>query len=223
MRPSPARWSNNRPAAQTGVVLLLCLLFLTALALLGLSASAETVMQEALAGNLQETQRARQSALAAQSWAERWFLGLGGAAPVSCTRPCEGLLIHDAGSLPAHPESEDLAWWLTNAQVAGIDPFTGERLANLSATSNDLPLWLIEQLHLDAESESGGAVDQAWYRIIARGGGPTPASVAVVESIITRPWIPTASMVGTTFAPEGPCPGFDPTILCRRVAWRALR
>ena len=71
--------------AQTGMVLLLCLLFLTTLTLLGLSASAETVMQDQLATNLQETDHARQSALTAQKWAENWLLELEGPAPDSCS------------------------------------------------------------------------------------------------------------------------------------------
>ena len=57
---------------QTGMVLLLCLIFLMALTLLGLSASSDTILQSKLANNLQESERARQSALSALSWAEQW-------------------------------------------------------------------------------------------------------------------------------------------------------
>ena len=46
------------PNTQSGMVLLLCLIFLTALTLLGLSASTDTVLQNQLAANLQETERA---------------------------------------------------------------------------------------------------------------------------------------------------------------------
>lgn len=224
MNTSSSRCPGKRPAPQAGVVLLLCLLFLTALTLLGLSASAETVMQDTLAGNLQETQRSRQSALAAQSWAEEWFLGLAGVTPMSCQPPCEGLRIHTAGSLPAQPEAKDLAWWLANGQEAGIDPLSGERLMTLPAFASNPPLWLIEQLHFTAASESGAPYDQAWYRIVTRGSGPTQAGIAVVESIVTRPWA-TASATGEPAPTQtGPCPGFDLAASpCRRVSWRSLR
>lgn len=212
------RCSRHVPATQAGVVLLLCLLFLTALTLLGLSASAETVMQDTLANNLQETQRARQSALAAQDWAEHWLLGLGGVAPPSCVKPCAGLLIHGAGSLPAHPETKGLAWWLANGREAGIDPLSGERLVTFTDTSEP-PLWLIEQVHNITASEASATQDQAWYRIITRGSGQTRPGIAVVESIVTRPWAES----GETATEAGACPGLDPTAPCRRVAWRVLR
>jgi Tfp pilus assembly protein PilX len=223
MNTPPSRCSRQAPAQQTGVVLLLCLLFLTALTLLGLSASAETVMQDTLANNLQETQRARQSALAAQVWVERWLLGLEGTAPASCTQPCEGLFIHAAGSLPAQPGSQSRAWWLVNGHEAGVDPITGEQLATLSLDSIDPPLWLIEQLHEVAAVESGAAHDQAWYRIIARGSGRTQAGIAVIESIVTRPWPVAGTESQAALVPTGFCPGLDPAAPCQRIAWRILR
>lgn len=223
MNSSSASCSRHHAATQTGVVLILCLLFLTALTLLGLSASAETVMQNMLANNLQESERARQSSLSAQAWAEQWLLGLDGAAPLSCTRPCAGLFIHTTGSLPPYPESEDLSWWLGHGHEAGTDPMTGERLATLSVGSINPPLWVIEQLHVANASDTGAAHDQAWYRIVARGSGRTRAGIAVVESIVTRPW-PAAAVNSQAAATRvGPCPGSDSAAPCRRVAWRVLR
>lgn len=223
MNSSPARCSRCRAATQTGVVLLLCLLFLATLTLLGLSASAETVMQDMLASNLQETHRARQSALAGQIWAEQWFLGQGGAEPPSCSQPCQGLFIHPPGSLPAHPESEDLSWWTTNGHEAGIDPLTGQRLAVLPIANLTPPLWVVELAHKTLAVESGAADDQAWYRILARGSGQTGAGVSVVESIITRPWRPAGTPDPADGFLQGHCPGFDPGAPCQRVAWRSLR
>ena len=219
----PARCSECRAATQTGVVLLLCLLFLAALTLLGLSASAETVMQGMLASNLQETQRARQSALATQLWAEQWLLGLAGAEPLNCTQPCQGLFIHPAGSLPARPEAEDLSWWMANGHEAGVDPLTGQRLTTLSTDSNDPPLWVIERAHTFPAVESGAVGDQAWYRILARGSGQTGTGVSVVESVVTRPWRPSGTPDPGIDLLQDRCPGFDPGTPCQRVAWRPLR
>lgn len=50
---------------ESGMVLLFCLLFLTAMTLLGLSASADAILQNQLAANLRETEQSKQSALVA--------------------------------------------------------------------------------------------------------------------------------------------------------------
>ena len=207
-------------AVEGGMALLLCLLFLTALTLLGLSAASETVMQDKLAGNLQDSGQARQSALAAQDWAEDWLLGHHEVAPLPCAQPCEGLVIHASGTLPARPETENLAWWLANGMEAGIDPANGVRLAMLSVDSAAAPVWVIETLHEEPLASTSGHETQAWYRILARGSGLTGKGIAVVESIVTRPWrlAPTASAVT-----PGPCPSFDSSYNCERVAWRTLR
>ena len=223
MNTPPARCSPCRTATQTGVVLLLCLLFLAALTLLGLSASAETVMQDMLTSNLQETQRARQSALAAQRWAEQWRLGLDGGEPLSCSQTCQGLFIHSAGSLPAGPETEELSWWTANGQEAGVDPLTGQRLAVFSTESRDPPLWVIERLQISLAVDTGADDDRAWYRILARGSGQTGTGFSVVESILTRPWRPAGTPESQGIPQPGRCPGFDPGLPCQRVGWRSLR
>ena len=209
--------------AQYGMALLLCLLFLTVLALLGLSASAETVMQTSLATNLQETERARQSALSAQKWVENWLLQLKSPAPAICPAPCDGLFIHAPGSLPRNPEFEDLSWWLDQGHEAGIDPLTSERMTAISTDSIDPPMWVIEAVHEIPPTENDDTDLQTWYRVLARGSGWTEAGVSVVESIIVRSW---PSIEGADEPATGtpqPCPGTDPAAKCGRVAWRELR
>jgi hypothetical protein len=177
-------------------------------------------MQDRLAGNLRETGQARQSALMAQDWAEGWLLGHGENAPVPCALPCVGLVIHAGGTLPPRPGIEDFSWWLANGMEAGVDPVSGERLDTLSVDSATPPMWVIETLHQVTPASASGIETQAWYRILARGSGRSGRGVAVVESIVTRPWRPSATP-GVVI--EGPCPGFDSSYKCQRVAWRALR
>src|SRR5210317_1677952 len=105
MTPLPNRFLQD----QNGMALLFCLLFLTALTLLGLSASADTVIQNQLSANLQEAERARQSAMATLSWAENWVLGLEAPAPEPCVKECEGLYLHSTGALAFQPEFESLS------------------------------------------------------------------------------------------------------------------
>lgn len=224
---------SNPAKPQAGMVLLLCLLFLTALTLLGLSASADAVLQNQLAANLQESERTKQAALAALSWAEDWLLDLQGPAPESCTTPCEGFRLHPAGDLPPHLEFEDLSWWQTQGYEAGIDPLTGNRLVTIGASSIDPPMWVIEVLH-ERPTAGDGTTDspidapadaptdpptdppadiQAWYHILARASGQTDSVISVVESIVTRSWLSAeeSSDESTSSAGKG------------RVSWRELR
>jgi len=194
------------------MVLLLCLLFLTALTLLGLSASADVVLQNQLAANLQESERAKQSALAALSWAEDWLLDLQGTAPEPCITPCEGFKLHPSGNLLPHPEFEDLSWWQTQGYEAGIDPLTGSRLAGFAAGNASPPMWIVEVVHEIPASYDGSTEAPtdalAWYRILARGSGQTDTAISVVESIVKRSW----PAVDSTSTSNG-----------GRVSWRELR
>jgi Tfp pilus assembly protein PilX len=205
--------SERYPAkSQAGMVLLLCLLFLTALTLLGLSASADVVLQNQLAANLQESERARQSALAALTWAEDWLLELQGTAPEPCLTPCEGFKLHPSGNLLPHPEFEDLSWWRTQGYEAGIDPLTGNRLVSLAANNVNPPMWIVEVVH-EIPASDNGSTDAltdalAWYRIVARGNGQTDTAISVVESIVEKSW-PAADSTNTSNG--------------GRVSWRELR
>jgi Tfp pilus assembly protein PilX len=205
---------------QTGMVLLLCLIFLMALTLLGLSASADTILQSKLASNLQDSERARQSALLALSWAESWILEFDGPPPESCSTGCDGLILHASGGLPLHPESESHSWWLQHGHEAGIDPLTGERLATLSSSSIDAPVWAIEAAQTIPAADSGNGELQTWYRILARGTGQTDSAVSVIESIIVRSW---PAVHDADAAGSGRCPGSELPMLCGRFAWRELR
>jgi len=188
----------------SGMVLLLCLLFLIALTLLGLSASADAILQHQLATNLRESERAKQSSLAALTWAEDWLTGLSGTAPQVCTTACEELKLHPTGGLPSQPQFEDWSWWQAQGYEAGIDPLSGDRLVTIAANSSSPPMWIIEVMH---EEPAQDDEIQVWYRILARGSGKTENSVSVTESTVTRSWSTTSSST----ADKG------------RVAWRLLR
>ena len=210
--------TRNAFKPHSGMVLLLCLIFLTALTLLGLSAAADTVLQNQLSANLQESERAKQSALSTLSWAEQWLLGLKGPAPETCTTACEGLFLHASGDLPLNPEFESFDWWMTRGHGAGINPLTGKRTTTISAGNDHPPVWIIEAIHsIPSESNPSGYL-RVWYRILARGTGRTKTAISVIESTLVRTW---------------PLPGLsgadDPEICahasekCKRVSWRELR
>jgi Tfp pilus assembly protein PilX len=212
----------NTSDSQTGVVLLSCLIFLTAITLLGLSASADTILQNKLSANLQETQRSRQSALSALLWAERWLVNLEGSAPNICTESCEGLFLHNRGDLSSNPEFENVSWWQEQGHEAGIDPFTGEHVQSISSESITPPMWIIEFLHESPSVEDSSADGQSWYRILARGSGRTIASVSVIESIVVRSW-PSIDSAELPESEGSGCPEIEPNGKCGRVSWRNLR
>ena len=205
------------------MVLLLCLIFLTALTLLGLSASAEAILQNQLAANLQETERAKQSALAALDWAESWLLTTDVPTPEICSSDCAGLKVHAPGDLPANLESESLPWWLDHGYEAGTDPLTGERLSVITGSSIVPPVWLIEFVHEVPPADDGSTDLRVWYRVLARGNGRTDTGISVVESIVVRSWSDDDSYVQPDTGAATPCPGSRSSAQCGRVAWRELR
>lgn len=215
--------AHGVPATQIGMVLLLCLLFLMSLTLLGLSASSDTILQNKLSANLQETERAKQSAHSALTWAEHWLLEMDGPAPATCSAPCNGLNLHAAGNLPPHPESESFSWWLDQGHEAGINPLSGERIATLSSGSINPPAWIIEVVNSIPPAENGTPDLQVWYRILARGSGQSETAVSVIESMVVRSWPVYADPESPINGVPGPCPGADPTAVCGRFTWRELR
>jgi len=217
------RVPSRAPGTQIGMVLLLCLIFLMALTLLGLSASADTILQNKLAGNLQETERAKQSALLALSWAENWLLELDGPTPTNCVAPCDGLNLHAIGDLPPHPEFENFSWWMNNGHEAGINPLTGVRMATISSDSINTPIWIIETVKTIQPAENDNPDLQIWYRLLARGSGRTANAISVIESTFVRSWPinEDSELPGTNVSDT--CPGSGLPAICGRFAWRELR
>jgi Tfp pilus assembly protein PilX len=213
----------GRRCRQAGMVLLICLIFLTALTLLGLSASADTILQNKLTANLKESERAKQSALMALSWAEQWLLKLNGPVPEHCQEACDGLIIHEPGSLPPHPEFESFSWWMEQGHEAGTDPQTGSLISKIARDSIDRPMWIIEAAHTIPTAESSAANLQVWYRILARGSGQTGAAVSVIESTLVRFWPSGETLEVPDTEVANTCSGSDPTIECGRISWRELR
>jgi Tfp pilus assembly protein PilX len=205
------------------VALLLCLLFLTALALLGLSASADAVLQNQLAANHHDAQMARQSALSALSWAEQWLTGLEDPSPDKCTIDCDGLKIYSPGDLPARAEFSDPAWWDLHGHEAGIDPLTGERNATIVRGSARPSIFIIVKAHELPTQTAETPVSQTWYRILARGSGRSESAVSVVESMVWRTWVSDGHKDSPDGARAGSCHDPDQSPRCGRVSWRQLR
>jgi Tfp pilus assembly protein PilX len=206
---------------QRGMVLLLCLIFLTAMMLLGLSASADTILQNQLTANLQETDRVKQSALAALIWAEKWLLELDGLPRENCRGPCGGQIIHAFGSLPANPEFKPYSWWIEQGFEAGTDPLTNNPETLAITDNTNKSIWLIEPAYSFAAAQDGSTDQRVWYRIFARASNTAGTVVSVVESLVVRSWPSLESTEVATADNPGICSVQDKA--CGRVSWRELR
>ena len=208
---------------QVGMVLLMCLIFLTALTLLGLSASADTVLQNRLASNLHDSAQAKQSALSGLAWAEQWLLDLDGPAPETCTEACDGLNLHPPEKLPPHPEFESLAWWIDRGHEPGVDPISHIKTATIGVGSINPPVWISEVVHSIPSKEGDSGQLQVWYRILVRGSGQTETAVSVIESTVVRSWPPVGNTGSAKSDQSDICRSSETETRCGRVSWRELR
>lgn len=192
---------------QQGMVLLLCLIFMTALTLLGLSASTDTITQTQLAANLHDAERARQNAQLSLQWAEQWLSGLAGPAPQSCSSGCSGFVTQPAASLGHDLQSASFTWWTAHGYEVGLDPQSGVRLASVGVPGADPPIWIIQSLYHSAATADGSTPALDWYRILVRTTGQSSNTVAVTESIVKKSWGATGSAA----------------LPVSRVAWQELR
>lgn len=199
--------TGKRASNQDGMVLLLCMIFLTAMMLLGLSASADTILQNQLAANLQKAEQTRQSAQTALEAAEKWIMDLDAPVTGDCTTPCDHPVIYSEGELPADLQYKPLDWWLANGQA---------RVQNLGKPS----VWLIESSYSIA-SASNPDEKRSWYRIFARASDSTDTVVSVVESIVLKTWPVKEETAPTVSSDQASCTAGSGD--CRRLAWRRLR
>lgn len=208
---SPLRTDSQ----QSGMVLLLCLIFMTALTLLGLSTSSDTILQKQLASNLRDAEYARQTAHLSLQWAEQWISQQPANAMASCEQDCSGFYTHANGNLDNDLQFQPMVTWLSLGFEAGVDPDTGGRLQFIGPDSAEPPMWLIEYLHhspalVDNNVPGNSIPEQDWFRILVRGTGRSDNTVSVIESVIVR-----------IADDSGQTPPTVPTT--ERVSWRQLR
>ena len=215
---------NNR-----GIALFTGLVLLAALSLLALAAASSTVLQRAMAANFQENSKALQNASIAASYARAWLDSRQvhereSGCPDHCILPVG---IRNSGELPARPEFESTAWWRSNAWAVGYNPETAEM--DITPDDGAEPArWIIEEIQyattgdMRAENMAEGV---AYYRIFGRGTGLNSRSVAVIETIVARPW--EGDFLAGTYPPDGPfgafCRPFENRYDCGSMAWRQKR
>ena len=211
-----------------GIALPVGLILLAALSLLALTAASGTALQRHMASNFQDRSLALGNASVAAAWGRAW---LESRPDIERENGCEAgcllpLGIRPSGELPDQPEFEGGSWWAENAFSAGYDPVSAEVMD--SADSGVEPArWIIEEIHYETieggDVETPGAV--AWYRLLSRGTGRNPRSVAVTETVIARPW--DGDYLAGDWPPRSPpgpfCRQFAAAVECGVKAWRQRR
>jgi len=212
-----------------GIALLAGLVLLAAISMLALVATSGMILQRRMTVNFTENSRALENATVAQSYARAW---LNSRADHERERGCESdcilpVAIRNTGELPPHPEFESSSWWRSQAVAAGWNPETGEAVGELR-TGDEPARWLIEEIHYESTGDTSSdttAEGVAFYRVLSRGTGRHPGSVAVTESIVARPW--EGTYAATPFPLEGSstefCRQFEGKYDCGSLAWRQRR
>jgi type IV pilus assembly protein PilX len=167
-------------ARARGMVLVTALLMLIVVTILALAMFRSFGLDEKIAGNLREKQRALSAAETAEQFAEYWLTSGGGSANApltNCTAPAPASAptictnaIASAAQLP----------WLANGNLVGV-PYTPSVPTPMDVQQNPVqgsyyatPQFYVQWLG----TTSNGTI----YQIDAQGFGGSPDTVAVVES-----------------------------------------
>ena len=212
-----------------GMALVTGLLLMAAVALLAVTAAGNMTLQQQQAANFTDRQRARNNADLAESYATAWLYSRDGMErQTDCTINCVlPVGIYRDSQIKDRPEFESATWWQDMATAAGRDPLSGD-LPGYAARNSTDAVWIIEEIHFqagmeDEQRQPGSAT--GYYRIVSRGQGIHPGSVAVNEVIVARPWI--EGMTAGDFPPGAPliefCRQFNQDVACGILSWRHRR
>jgi type IV pilus assembly protein PilX len=171
---------------QRGVVLVSSLLLLLVVTIMALSMFRSFGMQEKIAGNMREKQRALQAAESAQVYAEQWLITNSATVPVVCNSPLnanlgQGLIC--SNPLPALSVTT-VPWQIGNVNVATTYTPTGTGMnVGTASVSNpnsysSAPGFYIWFAGTSADPNVPGAV----FQVDAVGYGGNGNTAAVVES-----------------------------------------
>jgi type IV pilus assembly protein PilX len=172
------------------MVLISSMLLLLVVTILALAIFRNYGMEEKIAGNQREKERALHAAESAQQYAEWWLSsGLGATTPILCnsvvaaTTPAAGQVC--ANTLPTivtNGNVANLPWQVGGANV-GVTYTPPNMLLNTAGGVNtyyQTPLFYISYLGLTADSTTSNY--KLLYQVDAAGYGGSSNAVAVVES-----------------------------------------
>jgi type IV pilus assembly protein PilX len=165
---------------QLGMVLVTALLMLIVVTLLALAMFRSFGLDEKIAGNLREKQRAVSAAETAEQYAEYWLTGGGGSAN-SAMVVCSGIAAASAPQICSNALTSAAALpWQSLGNPVGV-PYTPTVPSPMNVTTTPVqgsyyatPAFYIQYL--------GQNTNGTIYQIDAQGYGGSPDTVAVVEA-----------------------------------------
>jgi type IV pilus assembly protein PilX len=188
--------SGNRRYSQRGMVLISSLLLLIVVTIIALSMFRSFGIQEKIAGNMREKQRALSAAVSAQQYAESWLMNNATSASVQCVA---GVLNGNVGQgqicntntalknvLPGG-DVTTVPWTIGGAQVGvtylptgmSVSTTTSYSAANVAnPTYYGTPTYYISDMGASFDPSIPGEI----YQIDAYGYGGAAGTVAEVES-----------------------------------------
>jgi type IV pilus assembly protein PilX len=169
---------------QRGVVLVSSLLLLLVVTIMALSMFRSFGIQEKIAGNMREKQRALQAAESAEVYAEQWLIANSATVPVVCNGPLnanlgQGLIC--SNQLPPLSVAT-VPWQIGNANVVTSYTPTGMHVGTAGVSNpnsySSAPGFYIWFMGTSADASVPGAV----FQVDAVGYGGNANTAAVVES-----------------------------------------
>lgn len=177
------RFTPGPRGTQRGAVLVVSLIFLLVLTLLGVVSMQNTTLEERMARNVYDGERAFQTAEAALREAEGWVMGIDPYAPPALTTSC--------GSPPcvtySYPAENSASWWASNGTEYGV---SGTQ--EMAALSQD-PYYVNEYIGYDPgvevldHEQRAQQIGPHWYRSISAGFGAQDTTKRVLQSTV-RIW-----------------------------------
>lgn len=169
--------------AQRGMALISALLLLLVVTIMAVSMFRSFGMQEKIAGNTREKERALNAAVSAQNYAE-WFLSSSGTASASVA--CAGKVPASTAQICNNPPADfTITPWTTGVYFTPFTVNGGNSVQSTVSTNAgsigsyyQIPLFFITDLGQWPTVNPKGEL----YQIDALGYGATPNAVAVVES-----------------------------------------
>ena len=220
-RPGPPviRWLIPGMQRQRGSSLLFCLLFLTVLTMLAVSGMESTVLEQRMAANTMDRQRAFHAAESALQAAEAWLM-LQDTRPIDSTDGSSGVWQHNVLD-PTVDDSlywweyavTDVAWWSANGTATAVLPGLAGQ-----------PRYVIEDYKTVNTGRTvlisgvNAVVQRIFYRITALGWGRAATVSAAMQSSLVRTYAFALAADGTV-SPVGISVGEQSD---GRQSWRQL-
>jgi len=180
---------NSSRVDQRGIVLISCMLLLLVVTIIALSMYRSFGIQERIAGNMREKQRALQAAITAQQYAE-WWLSAGNAA-LNAPTNCNSLLSANLNqgqicTSASMPLDFTLVPWLSGSAYVGVTLLPANMLVNANPATGtaanptyySTPTFYITDMGQSADATHPGEI----YQIDAVGYGGSSNTAAVIES-----------------------------------------